>query len=351
MPISSNRRPAAPVKIVERVHSGIRELHITSGALTGVRRAAKNAGAAIVSMSVFGPRFAGPAAWPVTQLRAGPSRPPALTGVSALAIHGAPVEPLWHDGRVIGTVYDDGQARHCYLGDLWPADNTLPRGQQARAAFELMETGLRQAGMTFRNVVRTWFYLDRLLEWYAEFNRVRNQFFRERRVFDGLVPASTGIGAANVANRVLIASAYAIAPRDPAVQIKAVPSPLQGPALQYGSSFSRAVEVNFSGRRALYLSGTASIAPDGQTAHAGDVHAQIDLTMRVVAAILESRQMNWWNVTRSLAYFRHAADAPAFRDWLAAHELSNLPVITVENDVCRDDLLFEIEADAIQVVG
>ena len=38
------------------------------------------------------------------------------------------------------------------------------------------------AGMSFGNVMRTWFYLDRILEWYHEFNHVRTAFFRERKV-------------------------------------------------------------------------------------------------------------------------------------------------------------------------
>jgi enamine deaminase RidA (YjgF/YER057c/UK114 family) len=144
---------------------------------------------------------------------------------------------------------------------------------------------------------------------------------------------------------------HAIAPHDSQVKVTAVASPLQCPALQYGSSFSRAVEVSLADRRFLSISGTASIAPDGKTAHPGDVRAQIDLTMRVVAAILESRRMNWQSVASSIAYCRHAADAPVFREWLVAHGLADLPVLLTENDICRDDLLFEFEAAAVQPVG
>jgi len=287
--------------------------------------------------------------WPVTWLVEGASGGLALTGVQVHAIKGVPVQRLRLDGRTVGSVYDDGHAKHCHLGDLWPANGKLSRADQARATFALMETALAQAGLTFAHVVRTWFYLDRLLEWYGDFNAVRNQFFRERGVFDGLVPASTGISGANAARTAIIADAYAIAPRDPRVRVAAVPSPLQCPALQYGSSFSRAVEVDLVDHRALYISGTASIEPGGNTAHIGNTLAQIDLTMRVVAAILESRGMNWQDTTRAVAYIKRAADVPAWRDWLAAHQLTDLPVVTTENDVCRHDLLFEIELDAVRI--
>jgi enamine deaminase RidA (YjgF/YER057c/UK114 family) len=339
------------LKVAEFSHARFRELQITAGTVAEVRRAARKAGAKIVIMNVWGDRTVDGRAYPVTGLLAGASRDAALTGAQALAIQGVPVERILVDGRFVGSVYDDGQARHCYLADLWAADNRLSRAEQAQATFALMDTALRQVGMSFTNVARTWFYLDRLLEWYDEFNRVRNQFFRAHRVYDRLVPASTGISAANVVGRALIANAYAIAPHDSQVKVTAVASPLQCPALQYGSSFSRAVEVSLADRRILSISGTASISPDGKTAHPGDVRAQIDLTMRVVAAILESRGMSWRNVASSLAYFRHAADAPVFRDWLAAHDLADLPALLTENDICRDDLLFEFEAAAVQPVG
>ena len=36
-----------------------------------------------------------------------------------------------------------------------------------------------------------------------------------------------------------------------------------------------------------------------------------------------------------------------FAEWLAANRLSHLPVISAQCDVCRDDLLFELEAEAL----
>lgn len=47
--------------------------------------------------------------------------------------------------------------------------------------------------MDFSHVIRTWFYNNRLLDWYEEFNRARDTFFESRGVFDRLVPASTGL--------------------------------------------------------------------------------------------------------------------------------------------------------------
>ncbi len=373
-PAAAIQSEVAPgLKVLQLRHHDLVEWFITATPRPGgdlramfadVHRRVNEAGATIVCMDVFGipngkradvrllhQEWGGAWDWPVTWLVEGASGGIALTGVQVHALTGTLVRRIRLDGRTVGSVYDDGHARHCHLGDLWPADRKLSRSQQARATFDLMETALAQADMKFSHVVRTWFYLDRLLEWYGEFNQVRNQFFRERTVFDGLVPASTGISGGNAAGAAIIADAYAIAPHDPRVRAQAVPSPLQCPALEYGSSFSRAVEVDLVDHRALYISGTASIEPGGRTAHVGDIRAQIELTMQVAGAILESRQMNWRDTTRAVAYIKHAAAAPAWRDWLAAHDLCDLPVVTTENDICRDDLLFEIELDAIRSVA
>jgi len=126
-----------------------------------------------------------------------------------------------------------------------------------------------------------------------------------------------------------------------------VPSPLQCPALRYGSSFSRAVEVAAPDHRRLYLSGTASIDPGGKTAHVGDIEKQIELTMRVVGAILASRGMGWDNVSRAVAYVERATHASAFQAYRLGAGLAQLPVVIVENPLCRGDLLFEIELDAL----
>jgi enamine deaminase RidA (YjgF/YER057c/UK114 family) len=147
----------------------------------------------------------------------------------------------------------------------------------------------------------------------------------------------------------VVADLLAMQPKRPEVRCFAVPSPLQCPALEYGSSFSRAVEVAIPGQRRLYISGTASIHPDGRTAHVGDAEAQVALTMEVVAAILQSRGMDWTDTVRGIGYFKHMADAPLLDAWCAVRGLAGWPVIAAKNDICRDDLLFELELDAIRL--
>jgi len=162
------------------------------------------------------------------------------------------------------------------------------------------------------------------------------------------VPASTGIGGSNPHGAAMVAGIYAVKSSNPEVTVQAVPSPLQCPALEYGSSFSRAVEVAMPDLQRLLVSGTASIAPDGQTQHVCDVEAQTARTCEVIGAILESRGMGWEDVTRATAYVRFPEDAEVFEQFRSARGMPVLPVVVAHNVICRGDLLFELEVDAVR---
>jgi enamine deaminase RidA (YjgF/YER057c/UK114 family) len=106
------------------------------------------------------------------------------------------------------------------------------------------------------------------------------------------------------------------------------------------------MEINSGGWRRLLVSGTASIHPDGTTAWVGDANRQIQLTMEVIKALLNSRGMDFADITRATAYFEHPLFQPYFAAWCAAHDLEHMPVVATHCDICRDDLLFELEVDA-----
>ena len=101
----------------------------------------------------------------------------------------------------------------------------------------------------------------------------------------------------------------------------------------------------------LFISGTASISPDGRTLWPEDARKQVAQTMQVVEAILQSRGFSFSDLTRATAYFKHCADVRAFTDWCASDGRFSLPVVFANCDVCRDDLLFELEADAWRPTG
>jgi enamine deaminase RidA (YjgF/YER057c/UK114 family) len=314
--------------------------------------------AVIVHLLVFGKTSASPVAtaamrqvfggieWPVTWVEGAACEGSPIAGVQAFAFAGGDVHRLRADGQVVGSVFEDGAFRHCVIGGLGPEQKTAPRAEQTQATLDQLSAALAEGGFALADVLRTWFYLDDMLAWYDEFNRVRTQVYSGINFRTGSLPASTGIGGRNPAGAALVAGAWAARPLNGDARIQEVASPLQCPAPAYGSSFSRAMEMSSPAGRRLFISGTASISPTGRTLWVEDVRKQVSQTMWVVEAILQSRGYALPDVTRATAYFKHRTYARAFMDWCAARNLLSWPVVSAHCDVCRDDLLFELEADA-----
>ena len=288
----------------------------------------------------------GELSWPVTWIEGeGSSSEPYLTGSQIHAVSGGKVRAIRLGKHVIGNMIEDDDAQYCILGDLRP-DPSLPREEQVEHTFRIMEEALAVCDMDFSNVARTWFYLEDINSWYDGFNRVRTDFFNKRGVFDRMVPASTGIGVANHGGSAVVADVYAIKPKNASVSVESIPSPLQCPAIDYKSSFARAVEIGTTDQRLLTISGTASIAPGGETVFLDDTLKQIEKTFEVVEAILDSRNMVWTNTTRAIAYFTNIEDAYLLDEYLKTNGLPDMPIAVAHGEVCRPDLLFELELDA-----
>jgi enamine deaminase RidA (YjgF/YER057c/UK114 family) len=352
------------LQIVEFPHDGVKAYYITAQATEESmhevfdRVAAEMAAhdARIAFQYLFGGRQFYPAAvsaikkldWPLTLLHGDACSGSTITGTQFIALSGAKLNPVMDGERKVGNWYDTEDARYCLLGDIRADDLSLGREEQARAVFEKMEALLRQADMEFTDIARTWIYLNNLLDWYDEFNAVRTQFFKERGTFEKMVPASTGIGAGTAAGEEMVCALLAVKPKHDGVKVFAVPSPLQCPALDYKSSFARAVEIDQPGSRLLTVSGTASIEPGGATVHIGNTEKQIALTMEVVHEILKSRNMDWVDTSRAIAYFKDINEAHLLEKYCLENNLPELPVAISHADVCRHDLLFEIELDAVK---
>ncbi|MCY2930202.1 MAG: translation initiation inhibitor [Planctomycetota bacterium] len=288
----------------------------------------------------------GSVAFPVTWVIGPNCTGGGVAGIELTAVSGTTVRTLSSPGGA-GAVFEDEYATYCWLGGVGPDRIDDTPEQQARQTYANTQGLLLQAGMGLADLARTWLYNDAITAWYAQFNAVRTEHYRAAGVLERLIPASTGIGAPNPSGSALTLAGLALRPRQPGVSVQVVPSPLQGPATEYGSFFSRAVEIASPASRTLLISGTAGIDPAGETVSLGDVAGQIDCTLEVVKALLASRGMGWGDVTRAVGYFKHAADAGAFNACARRAGLGPLPLLITHCDICRDNLLFELELDAV----
>ncbi len=227
-----------------------------------------------------------------------------------------------------------------------------PLEAAAHAAYGELFSLLRTTG--YLHPVRFWNYLPRInadeggLERYRHFNVGRYAAFVEaRHPPEAAPPAACALGCGGSALTVMV-----LAGRSAPLAIE---NPRQISAYRYPSqygprapTFSRAALFRTESFALLTVSGTASIVGH-ETLHAGDITAQVDESLRNLEAVVdaanraagaphfavESLQMK--------AYVRHASDAEAVRQQLALR-LPTTSVPLVRADICRADLLFEIEA-------
>jgi len=219
--------------------------------------------------------------------------------------------------------------------------------EQAWRVYEKAESVLKRVGADMRSVARTWVWLDDILSWYDDFNRVRNRFFLERGLLDGRPdggrpPASTGIGISLAGGARCGLDLIAIFGKSGSLQhYRAAGN--QGFPYKYGSAFSRASRAITPTGETVFVSGTAAIDAHGTTQHVGDARAQIEVTIAHVRAVLKEMDCTDQDVVQATVYCRNAEVEAVFRT-----SQTNLvwPHITVFADICRDNLLFEIEATA-----
>ena len=354
--------------LVTIAHGGVREVFATLLPVSGddlssfclrARQLLDETGSEVLELRAFGPsaafeplqeevgRHLDPVNWPLTFVDGNSCTGEVLAGLQLHAVSGAGVETHYLQGSPLGRLFESDQARYFVLGNVLPPDTTRTRPDQTRDTILRIEEGLASVGMNLHSIARTWFFVDDILGWYGDFNAARTEVYTDRGIFDGYVPASTGIGGGNPAGAAVLATVIAMEAKGDDVTVAETPSPLQCPAGDYGSSFSRAAEMGTPGVRTLFVSGTASIDPEGHTVHVDDVNAQIEQTFRVVEAILESRGMGFEDVMRANAYFKNPADAGALEGHATRHGLPLSRIIVSHDEICRDDLLFEMEVDAV----
>ena len=234
-------------------------------------------------------------------------------------------------------------ATWCYLPHIAATPGQAPDSQLLEVLHH-MESELALAGLAFTDVIRTWFAVDRILDWYDSFNRVRNDFFRDRGLLGGPIPASTAVGGQSATGSAVSASAIAVRPHDASLTRRPLQSPRQCEATHYASAFSRAFAVDWPGSYRVYVSGTAAIDEHGRSMHRGDTRAQVQTTLDVIEDLLRSVDLTFAHALDAKAYFRRRQDAPLID--LVHQRGVAVPVSCARAEICRDELLFELELTA-----
>lgn len=259
------------------------------------------------------------------------------------------------------------------------ADYAIPRTsapgiyEKTICSYQHLRRLLPQGRARLDQVMRAWLYLGGIVyedgpnQRYKELNRARADlyqgvpFLAEQLPEDHkgtAYPACTGIGTDG---RSMSISALALVSDNDDVVAVPLENPRQTAAYAYNASysprspkFSRGLAVSQGKDTTLFISGTASII-NSETQHPGDAVAQTHETLKNIAALIsednlarhglpgEGTTLESLGVAR--VYIKDLEDYPAVRE-VCERELPGVPMIFVVADVCRPDLLVEIEGIA-----
>ena len=279
-----------------------------------------------------------------------------------------------HRGIAYTLVISNG-IREIYAGGISSKNYSDDFYLQVDNSYRLMKSILTTEGFTFADVVRQWNYVEDILsigddardqnQHYQILNDVRSKYYSESEFRNGY-PAATGIGA-NAGG--LILEFYAIH-ASPAVEVIPVRNPKQTDAYYYSDNvlkgagpekhnknttpkFERAKYSNVNGVGSIFISGTASIQSE-ETLGKGNTRMQAEITLENISNLTSRKNLLKTGIRATLerfkytfirVYIKHKRDLSVVRNICESH-FGNIPVHYLLADICRDDLLLEIEGVA-----
>gem|GEM_PF-778940 len=267
-------------------------------------------------------------------------------------------------------VAEQDETKWVYAGGLQDETKTGTL-DMSQAAFAVMNGILAAEGLTFSGVVRQWNYIEDIVgldgerQKYQIFNDVRADWYSMADFIDGY-PAATGIGT-STGGVVLAFTAFGSARGDS--RVVPLKNPQQIDAHRYTQEVLVGVAVDAQKQRAtpkferakavvngehvtLFISGTAGIR--GQQTVAGGIEEQTEIMIENIEALisrenLEAHGVHAGATLRDVAqirvYVKQPEDTETVRR-ICAERFPGIPALFLVADVCRPNLLAEMEGIA-----
>jgi len=233
-------------------------------------------------------------------------------------------------------------------------------------AFSKLERMFNSVGFPINSIVRQWNYLEDILGYdgqeqrYQAFNNTRTSVYGN--AFDKTgYPAATGIGM----NQGGVIIEFLAIQSD---QLKTIPinNPSQIAAHTYSKNvlagdgcvlkttpkFERARYLEIFGKKLIFISGTASIIGE-KTFGAGNPAEQTEVTINNIKQLYSKQILEKISGDSLNPKYGHARVYVKDRKYFSVikrtfkSHFGNLPVVYIIADICRKDLLVEIEGEVI----
>ena len=239
---------------------------------------------------------------------------------------------------------------------------------QAEEIFARMSEILRAEGVEINDIVRQWNYIERIThmdangQHYQLFNDARSSFYNQCQWTNGY-PAATGIGAQAggvvVVFDAIKSSEQCSTPIDNPLQISAHAYSQQVLINSIDThkttpKFERARHID-GNEPIIHISGTAAIR--GEASCEQDIIGQTALTMENIDYLTSVENQSSSGVKHpcemeyaiSRIYIKHRNNLQQVSEWMAEH-YPTTPALYLWADICRDELLIEIEGVATKKI-
>ncbi len=247
-------------------------------------------------------------------------------------------------------IIQDSKRKALFVSGLTEYNYHITASEQSRFAFDKLQKILELEHLQMKDIVRQWNYIeditgfDDTIQRYQAFNDIRTNFYGTCQWENGY-PAATGIGMSKggIIIDADIMSGYENAPID---------NPLQKAAYAYSKKvlvgeteykstpkFERARSVidNEFSMKWIYISGTAAIK--------GEETLEVDIRQQTLMTLDNIEQLVQQNTKYMRVYVKYPSDYSIARNTIQ-ERYPNIDAIFVNSNVCRDNLLIEIEGIA-----
>ncbi|HEY3371070.1 MAG TPA: hypothetical protein VGK10_09500 [Prolixibacteraceae bacterium] len=246
--------------------------------------------------------------------------------------------------------------------------------QQSHSAFDLLQGILQEEGMEFSDIIRQWNYIeqitaraqsnDSISQHYQIFNDVRTKFYQQARFENGF-PAATGIGM-DFGGIIIDFIAAKLGGKSAIIGVK---NPLQLDAYHYSKEvlaenramddfcqttpkFERAKVIETPDGKWIFVSGTAAITGELSCLESC-IEQQTEMTIQNILGLISPENLQKHGVDCRgevtlkylRAYIKFKADIPQVKE-ICRKYFPQIPIAFVVADICRPELLIEIEGEA-----
>jgi len=253
------------------------------------------------------------------------------------------------------TYFNDGSLQIALTDTLLFGAIEEQCNQLEKRSYELYKQLIKQTRQnSMPHIYRMWNEIPNInleengIERYKQFCLGRSLAFADSSWENSALPAATAVGSTDKNLNVYFLSGN--------VNCQQIENPDQVSAFKYppkygkrSPSFARAQQIEIENKNHLLISGTASILGH-KSLHRGDALKQTQQSLLNIQTLVSKATNNdiafpQNDSTLSLkVYIRHEHDLNLIRSIVEQHTCNSIPKIYVQADICRSELLVEIEA-------